>query len=131
LLFFFFFFFDAIFFFWPPLAKVGITYTVMSMSLVVIVLVFKYQERTWHGFSLDAFREWGEFFKLGAPGALMMCLVKWKKPEDESLFRCLIFLLGRLQEWGSFETAALFIGLLRQSELLAAHTVVASTVISP
>jgi len=79
-------------------------YWLLAVLSVMYIRYFRLHEKTWSGFSKEIFKGWGEFIKLGFPGALMICL-----------------------EWGSFEIVAIGLGVLHQSELLAAHTVLANT----
>eukprot|EP01114_Cavostelium_apophysatum_P021770 TRINITY_DN7680_c0_g3_i1.p1 TRINITY_DN7680_c0_g3~~TRINITY_DN7680_c0_g3_i1.p1 ORF type:complete len:531 (-),score=94.94 TRINITY_DN7680_c0_g3_i1:17-1609(-) len=88
----------------PPLAT-SIAQILYCLFLFLYIYFRKLHAKTWFGWSREAFKEWKEFLKLGFPGALMLSL-----------------------EWGSFEIAALAVGLLRKDVLLAAHLILANTV---
>lgn len=96
--------------------SVVISYYILAFALLGWMKWKKLHEKTWFGWSKESLKGWGEYMKLGFPGALMVMLV---------VFRTISIMK---QEWGSFEIVAIGIGLLHDSSILAAHAVIANTV---
>lgn len=59
-----------------PISK-AISTIVMCLSCLVWMLSCRLHEKTWGGWTWQAFREWPEFLKLGIPGTLQLCAEWW------------------------------------------------------
>jgi len=89
-----------------PLSK-ALSSIAMALSCTTWMLSLKLYEKTWPGWTTEAFYGWVEFFKLGIPGTLQLCA-----------------------EWWVFELQALIAGLIGKIELAAIMTQMNLTALS-
>ena len=73
---------------------VVIAFNASPILLIIYICTRGLHKKTWGGLSWESLNGWGQFFKLGAPGLLMVCI-----------------------EWWSFEIAAFVTGSIDDTQL--------------